>query len=70
MSAVPLSRQIHSLDRLIKLGAQALRKEGARPSEVDMIIADAGAAKATLEAIMPVQDQMRELIRSARRGQA
>ncbi|WP_448952155.1 hypothetical protein [Labrys neptuniae] len=70
MSAVPLSRQIYSLERLIKLGAQALRKEGARPSEVEMIIADAVAAKATLEAIEPVQDEMRALIRTARQGAA
>lgn len=67
MTKVPISRQIYSIERLAKMSASAMRKEGVRESEAAMLQADATAALATLRLVQTHEDAFRAIILASRK---
>jgi hypothetical protein len=68
---VSLGAQADAVDFMLKGGLHtALRSRGVRQSEIELLIANATAARDTLRMLAPIADDLRKWLEIRRRGGA
>lgn len=63
-----LSRQIQGVELLAKHAPELLRKAGLRPSEIELTQADVRGAIATLKALQPIREEVRQILIRRKEG--